>query len=422
MTIPIRLVSSCITAQHHCCWICGFRDFPIRYLQTQCYSLQRLCFQENVLKNFMRKSHSSAGTKSSLNTNRKNTDQCNDFQRPHFVASSSPAAYQALVRLKHKYNHYPLHMPYLREENLEKGAVCSQYNSTLTNATTAIIHNTQLRTAFLGSRVERKRLRRSARRRVLRSASDTISQNHRTEATLSSENPSLDSNLQFHSSQFADVLVALGGDGFLLSQLHKHFSSNLPVFGMNRGTVGFLMNEYEEDLLFERLSAAVRRTLQPLRMRTVDIHGYESEHIAFNEVSVFRQTRQAAHICVSIDGITRIQQLMCDGILVATPAGSTAYNASAGGIMLPLDSGLLALTPICAFRPRRLRGGVLHGTSRVVFENLNPSKRPISATADFHEIRDVVRVHIERASDISIDLLYDSSLDIDEKVWHEQFQ
>ena len=197
--------------------------------------------------------------------------------------------------------------------------------------------------------------------------------------------------------------------------------SGLPVFGMNRGTLGFLMNEYLEELLLHRLTAAVARELHPLRMKTVDMDGNTSYALAFNEVSVFRQTRQAAQVRVSIDGTTRIDPLISDGVLVSTPAGSTAYNASAGGIMLPLDSGLLALTPICAFRPRRLRGGVLHRNARVVFECLDTSKRPVSATADFHEVRNAMWVEVEEARDISLQLLYDPSQDIDEKVWQEQF-
>ncbi|EGD79139.1 NAD+ kinase [Salpingoeca rosetta] len=300
--------------------------------------------------------------------------------RPHFVASNAPAAQEALMALKLRYKQHALPIRKQPETTGSRIPVVGAKNNGNSNS----------------------------------------NGNGRDTGAALPIGAAATSDDATAGEGTADVVVALGGDGFLLSQLHGHAMSGLPVFGMNRGTIGFLMNEYLEEMLMERLHAAVCRTIHPLRLRTVDVHGQVTHSLAFNEVSVFRQTRQAAHVCVSIDGTVRINPLISDGILVATPAGSTAYNASAGGIMLPLDSGLLTLTPICAFRPRRLRGGVLHRHARVAIENLSPAKRPISATADFHEVRDVVHVEVEEARDISLHLLYDPALDIDEKVWHEQ--
>jgi len=219
----------------------------------------------------------------------------------------------------------------------------------------------------------------------------------------------------------ADVIVALGGDGFMLQTLHKYMTRNVPIYGMNQGTVGFLMNEYGEDDLRQRLGSANVAELHPLRMRTVTEGGAEQEALAINEVALLRQTRQTAKLRISIDGRIRVEELICDGVLVATPAGSTAYNLSAHGPVLPLNAGVLALTPISAFRPRRWRGALLPRGARVKIEVLDNFKRPVSATADFNEVRDVVEVEISEAPDISLRLLFDAGHDLEERILAEQF-
>jgi len=194
----------------------------------------------------------------------------------------------------------------------------------------------------------------------------------------------------------------------------------LPVYGMNKGTIGFLMNEYVEDDLIDRLANAKDAIVKPLKM-IAEAPGGKFEELAFNEVSLFRQTRQAAHIKISVDGRVRMDRLIADGILLATPAGSTAYNLSAYGPVLPLGSDILALTPISAFRPRRWRGALLKCKASVEFENLDPEKRPLSATADDQEIRNVTRVSIQRDESISITLLFNADQALDEKILREQF-
>ncbi|HYC74118.1 NAD kinase, partial [Brevundimonas sp.] len=193
----------------------------------------------------------------------------------------------------------------------------------------------------------------------------------------------------------ADVIVALGGDGFMLETLHANLQRRTPVFGMNRGSVGFLMNAYREDDLAERLARAETVKLRPLVMRAKTRGGPTKSALAINEVSLLRQTRQTAHIGIKVDGVEQIQNLICDGVLVATPAGSTAYNLSAHGPIVPLGAGVLAMTPICAFRPRRWRGALVPHNARIEFLVLDPDKRPVSATADFTEVRDVVSVAVE---------------------------
>lgn len=221
----------------------------------------------------------------------------------------------------------------------------------------------------------------------------------------------------------ADVIVALGGDGFLLGTLHRNIGrtrAGLPIYGMNRGTVGFLMNEYREQELFERLARAEAAKVQPLRMVATSETG-EITALAINEVSLLRQTRQAAHIEIRVDGKARLERLIADGVLLATPAGSTAYNLSAHGPVLPVGSEILALTPISAFRPRRWRGALLNYNAKVEFVITDPLRRPVSATADDQEFRDVSRVSVEVAKEISLTLLFDEGHELDEKILREQF-
>jgi NAD+ kinase len=219
----------------------------------------------------------------------------------------------------------------------------------------------------------------------------------------------------------ADVIVALGGDGFMLQTLHRFRASGKPVFGMKAGTVGFLMNLYHPDDLVERIEAAKPAILHPLVMTAVTEAGTTTELMAFNEVSLLRQTKQAAKIRVSLNNRVRIEELVCDGAMVATPAGSTAYNLSAHGPILPLESNVLALTPIAAFRPRRWRGAILAGSTEVRFEVMDHYKRPVSATADAAEIRDVVDVRIRHALEHSVTLLFDPEHSLDERILSEQF-
>ncbi len=223
------------------------------------------------------------------------------------------------------------------------------------------------------------------------------------------------------SPEEADLVVVLGGDGFMLQTMHNLLSSGVPIFGMNRGSVGFLLNEYREDGLIERLKAAVRVTLHPLRMEATTIDGRRSSAIAINEVSLLRQTRQTAKLSIKVDGVERLPELTCDGVLVATPAGSTAYNLSAHGPIIPLGAGLLALTPISAFRPRRWRGALLPHQAQVRFEVLEADKRPVSATADHTEIRDVVAVDVREDRSVSLTLLFDPEHNLEERVLKEQF-
>ncbi len=219
----------------------------------------------------------------------------------------------------------------------------------------------------------------------------------------------------------AEVVVALGGDGFMLKTLHENTGRDVPIYGMNLGSVGFLMNEYRPDALAERLDGAEMALLHPLRMFARDIEGAVTEALAINEVSLFRQTQQAAKIRIAIDGRTRLEALVCDGVMVATPAGSTAYNVSAYGPILPLEAGILALTPISAFRPRRWRGALLPRVARVDFEILNPPKRPVSAVADSFEVRDVVHVEVVEDREIGFQVLFDPEHGLEERILREQF-
>jgi NAD+ kinase len=219
----------------------------------------------------------------------------------------------------------------------------------------------------------------------------------------------------------AEVIVALGGDGFMLECFHDHMATGLPVYGMNRGSVGFLMNDYSETGLDERIAAAERAVIYPLRMTAHDVHGQTHVALAINEVSLLRQTRQTAKVRISIDGKLRLSELSCDGALVSTPAGSTAYNLSAHGPIIPLDARVLALTPISAFRPRRWRGALLAHTATVTFEILEASKRPVSAVADNIEVRDVVAVHVAEHREVALNMLFDEGRSLEERVLAEQF-
>ncbi|MGF1456106.1 MAG: NAD kinase [Alphaproteobacteria bacterium] len=222
----------------------------------------------------------------------------------------------------------------------------------------------------------------------------------------------------------AQVIVAIGGDGFMLETLHDTLASGLPVFGIHRGTIGFLMNETfgpTESDLPRRLAEADPAVIHPLCMTAVDGLGGVHEALAINEVSLLRETRQTAKIRISIDGKERMSELICDGVLVSTPAGSTAYNLSAHGPILPIEARLLALTPISAFRPRRWRGAILPHRARVRFDVLEPDKRPVSAVADATEIRHVRSVEVAEDRSVSITLLFDRGHNLDERILMEQF-
>ncbi len=219
----------------------------------------------------------------------------------------------------------------------------------------------------------------------------------------------------------ADVIVALGGDGLMLQTLHQHMRSGKPIYGMHRGTVGFLMNEFSTHNLHSRLAAARETLINPLLMRATDVNGAVHLHHAINEVSLFRQTYQAARLRILIDEHERMPELIADGILVATPAGSTAYNLSVQGPILPIRAQLLALTPISPFRPRRWRGALLPNTAFVVIEVLEGNKRPVAAVADHDEARDVRRVEVLSDRTISMRMLFDPGHSLEERILREQF-
>jgi NAD+ kinase len=219
----------------------------------------------------------------------------------------------------------------------------------------------------------------------------------------------------------ADVIVALGGDGFMLETLHAYRELGKPFYGMNRGSLGFLLNEFGEDDLLKRLDAATSVDLHPLRMSAISMDGTATEALAINEVSLLRETRQAAKIAIHIDGILRMEELVCDGILVSTPAGSTAYNLSAHGPIVPLDAGVLAMTPISAFRPRRWRGALLRHSANVRLTVLDSGKRPVSAVADYTEVRDVKTVDIQEDRSVAMTLLFDPEHNLEERILNEQF-
>ena len=226
-----------------------------------------------------------------------------------------------------------------------------------------------------------------------------------------------------HPDDGADVVVALGGDGLMLETLHRMMGrgDTRPVYGMNCGSVGFLMNAFGEDALPDRLGRAQPAILHPLRMHAVTQTGAVEEALALNEVSLLRQLRQAAKIRISVDGRVRLKELICDGVLVSTPAGSTAYNLSAHGPIVPLSANLLPLTPISAFRPRRWRGALLPSTAEVLFEVLEQEKRPVAAVADFTEVRDVASVALSEDRGVVVTVLFDPDQGLSERIIAEQF-
>ncbi len=247
-------------------------------------------------------------------------------------------------------------------------------------------------------------------------------------AFLAAENPAAQAKRERLAARYgnaplseAEVVVALGGDGFMLETLHKLLGRNLPVYGMNCGSVGFLMNAYNEEDLPRRIAQAQAAELHPLRMHVVTMGGAVEEALAFNEVSLLRELRQAAKLRISVDGRVRLPELICDGVLVSTPAGSTAYNLSAYGPIVPLSADLLPITPISPFRPRRWRGALLPGNADVLIEVLEPEKRPVAAVADFTEVRDVVSVAIHQDKTITVRVLFDPDQALSERIIAEQF-
>ncbi|MGA9864928.1 MAG: NAD kinase [Acetobacteraceae bacterium] len=219
----------------------------------------------------------------------------------------------------------------------------------------------------------------------------------------------------------AEIIVALGGDGTMLETLHRVLDRPVPVYGMNCGSVGFMMNPFIEAALPDRLAQAQAAILHPLRMHAVTATGSVEEALAFNEVSLLRQLRQAAKIRIMVDGRVRLPELICDGVLISTPAGSTAYNLSAHGPIVPLSANLLPMTPISAFRPRRWRGALLPSAADVVFEVLEADKRPVAAVADFTEVRDVVSVAVSEDREVRVSVLFDPDQGLSERIIAEQF-
>jgi NAD+ kinase len=220
----------------------------------------------------------------------------------------------------------------------------------------------------------------------------------------------------------ADAIVALGGDGHMLQTLHRFMNDGTPIYGMNRGSVGFLMNDYSEDNLPGRLAAAEVSRIHPLSMLAYDSAGKAHKALAINEVSLFRERHQAAKLKILVDGKVRMEELVCDGVLVATPAGSTAYNLSAHGPILPINAPLLTLTPISPFRPRRWRGALLPNKVHISIHVLEPEKRPVSAVADHFETRGVTRVEVEKARNVALNMMFDADHSLDERVLAEQFR
>ncbi|MBL6679593.1 MAG: NAD kinase [Candidatus Puniceispirillales bacterium] len=219
----------------------------------------------------------------------------------------------------------------------------------------------------------------------------------------------------------AEVIVAVGGDGAMLSAIRQSIDYNIPVFGINRGNIGFLMNDFEKENLIERLKDANEIIVHPLEMKAIDLKNNEFIELAINEVSIFRRTHQSAIISIKIDGTERLSELTCDGVMVATPVGSTAYNLSAHGPILPIGSEILALTPISPFRPRRWKGALIKNKSIVEFNILNPKLRPVSASADAREVKNIKQVLVSQRPDINLRVLYDKTNSMEDKYLKEQF-
>ncbi len=249
-------------------------------------------------------------------------------------------------------------------------------------------------------------------------------------AFLASENPEAEQALEELTARYgnapaaeADIVVAIGGDGFMLQTMHRYMDRRKPIYGLMAGSVGFLMNRYDGELeLPERLARAKSANLHPLRMVARDEAGTEQTALAINEVSLLRQTKQAAKVRISINGAVKLKELICDGVLLSTPAGSTAYNLSAHGPIIPLGANILALTPISPFRPRRWRGALLERKVEVMFEILDHQKRPVSATADAFEVRDVVTVEVAEAADVDLQMMFDPEHNLEDRILNEQFE
>jgi len=224
------------------------------------------------------------------------------------------------------------------------------------------------------------------------------------------------------ATEEAEIIVALGGDGLMLQTLHRFMGTHIPIYGMNRGTVGFMMNEYREEGLPERLAEAKVNMIHPLRMKVVHQDGTQGKALAINEVSLFRQTYQAARLRITVDNQVRLEELVADGVLLSTPAGSTAYNLSVQGPILPINTALLALTPISPFRPRRWRGAILPASAKVLVDILEADKRPVSAVADHNEFRNVIRVEIAEERAIGLRLLFDPGNELGDRILAEQFR
>ena len=219
----------------------------------------------------------------------------------------------------------------------------------------------------------------------------------------------------------AEIIVAVGGDGAMLNALRESISSNLPVFGLNRGNIGFLMNNFSEFDLIKRLEKAKEIIVHPLEMLVSDVENNEYKEMAVNEVSIFRSTHQSAMISIKIDETERLSELTCDGIMVATPVGSTAYNLSAHGPIIPIDSEILALTPISPFRPRSWRGALIKNKSIIEFGINNPKLRPVSASADSSEVKNVTKVKVYQRNDVNLRIMYDQSNSMEDRYLREQF-
>lgn len=223
------------------------------------------------------------------------------------------------------------------------------------------------------------------------------------------------------SMEEADVVVTLGGDGFLLEVLHNYPDLEKPIFGMNRGTLGFLLNEFDSENLLEKINEGTDVYLCPIRMEATNTDGVKEQFLGYNEVSVIRYSAQSANLKITINGVTALEMLSCDGVLVSTPAGSTAYNLSAHGPIIPLNSNLLALTPVSPFRPRRWKGALLPNDSVVEIENLDPKKRPIGVAADSREAKNAVHIKVWQDQNDKRHLLFDSASSLEDRIMHEQF-